>query len=291
MIYDVVVVGAGPAGLAAALNASIRNKKVLVLGPEMSEKLKKTAEVQNVLGMPDQSGEGLLKEFRSHVEEYPVEFINENATMVYDMGKFIGLLTPGNRIIEAHAVVYAPGVSFGKPLPGESNFLGKGVGTCATCDAALYRDRPVVVVGYNESAIEEANFMAEMASSTIFINQMGREVGLNPNIEVITDKVIEVRGDTVARSIVVGDREIEADGFFFIRDAQKPDAIVPGIELEGMHIQVNNKMETNLPGIFAAGDCTGLPYQISRAIGQGQVAGLNAASFATKKAKEASAED
>lgn len=287
MIYDVVVVGAGPAGLAAALNASIRNKKVLVLGPDMSEKIKKTKEIQNVLGMPNRSGEGLLKEFRTHVEEYPVEFIEENATMIYDMGKFIGLLTPGNRIIEAHAVVYAPGVSFGKPLPGENEFLGKGVGTCATCDAALYKGRPVVVVGYNETAIEEANFINEMSSSTVFVNQTGRPVDLNAGIEVIDDKAVEVRGDTVARSILVGDREIEADGFFFIRDAQKPDSIVPGIALDGIHIQVNEKMETNLPGIYSAGDCTGLPYQISRAIGQGQIAGLNAATYATKKAKEA----
>lgn len=285
MNYDIVVVGAGPAGLSAALNGAIRNKSVLVLGPQVSESLKGAAEINNYLGIQDVSGVELLQIFRDHLASYSVDFQEDNVQNIYDMGKSIGVLLEDNTIINADAVVYASGIRFEKSIPGAQDFVGRGVGTCATCDAALYEGKPVVVVGYNDHAVEEANFISELASSTTFVNRTRRDVDLAEGIRELRGNPEEIRGGDVAESILVDGEEIFADGFFIIKDARKPDSVIPGVDLDGNHIKVDENMETNLKGIFAAGDCTGRPYQIAKAVGQGQVAGLAAASFSSKKQK------
>ncbi len=281
--FDVAVVGAGPAGLSAALNAAVRRQQVIVIGPEDSEKLLQTQHLENVLGMPGETGPGLMKRFREHVNLYEqVTFDASNVQVVYDMGGYLGLLMPGNRIIEAWSVVLATGVNFGTPLPGENEFLGRGVGYCATCDAALYRGRSVIVVGYNNEAVEEANFIAEMASTTLFVNRTGRPVQLNSGIQVRDDRPLEVIGSDHAEGLRFETGDVMADGVFLIRDARAADQLAPGIALHGRHVAVDAEMATNLPGVFAAGDLVGQPYQINVAVGRGQIAGLSAAKYATR---------
>jgi len=284
--YDVVVVGAGPAGLSAALNAAIRHKSVLVIGPVMSEKLRRTARIDNYLGMPGCSGEAMLTQFRDQVAELPVEFLEERIQTIYDMGDFIGLLRENGEILEAQAVIVATGISFGNTIPGERRFLGRGVSACATCDAALYRGKAVIVVGYNAHSAEDARFISEVAGRTTFINRTGRPVQLGDTIRVIEDKPIAVEGDAAAERLIFKDFTLEADGFFFVRDAVKSDELVPGLRLsdDGIHAAVERDMSTNLPGIYACGDITGKPYQIAIAVGQGQLAGLSAAEYVTKRA-------
>ncbi|MDY3051891.1 MAG: NAD(P)/FAD-dependent oxidoreductase [Ndongobacter sp.] len=282
--YDVAVIGAGPAGLSAALNAAARNKSVVVIGPPMSEKLKKTDFIDNYLGLPALSGEELLNRFREHLGGR-ADYVRQMAQMVADMGGYFGILLPANEILEARAVVLATGVNSGRQIPGEAAFLGRGASTCATCDAALYRGKSVVVVGYNDHAVEEARFISELAASTLFVNQLGREVALPDSIPVRCDKPKELQGDDRARRLVFAQDHVEADGFFFIRDAKEPTQLIPGLETEGAHVVVNSSMATNLPGVFAAGDCIGRPYQINAACGQGQIAGLEAAAFATARKK------
>lgn len=282
--YDVVVIGAGPAGLSAALNVAIRRRSVLVVGPVMSEKLKRAARIDNYPGMPGCTGEAMLMRFREQVEQLPVDFLTEQIRTVYDMGEYIGILRENGEILEAGAVILATGVSFGHPIPGEAHFLGRGVSTCATCDAALYRGRSVVVVGYNEYSLDEARFISEAASETVFINRTGRPAELGDRIRVIEDKPLSVEGDETAERLRFKDFELEADGFFFIRDAVSSDALVPGLELasDGIHVAVRADMSTNLQGIYACGDVTGKPYQIAIAVGQGQTAGLAAADFVAR---------
>lgn len=286
--YDVAVVGSGPAGLSAALNAAIRNKDVVVFGPDISEKLRRTPKIDNYPGLPGVSGAELIQAFRAQVDPL-VERRSEDIRIVYDMGEVFGLLTSKDEIVEAYSVVLAIGTNLGKPVPGEREFLGRGAGTCATCDAALYRGRPVVVVGYNEHSVEEARFISEVASDTVFVNRLGREVSLPERIRVVADRVVELKGDTRARELVLGKETLKADGFFFIRDAAPVDQLVPGLASDGAHIIVDRGMRTNIEGLFAAGDVTGEPYQISVACGEGQIAGLNAAHFATKRKRQQNA--
>lgn len=280
--YDIAVVGNGPAGLAAALNAKVRNKRVLLIGPDaMSEKLKKAEKIDNYLGLAALTGADLMKAFQKQVEAAQVEKRSGHVEQIYDMGGYFGLLMRENTLVEATSVVVATGVTLGKPIPGEAEFLGRGAGTCATCDAALYKDRPVVVVGYNEESVEEANFIAERASSTVFVNRLGRPVELAAGIREVNDVPVELVGEEKAQKLVLKNETLEADGFFFIRDAKKPDQLVPGLTLEGAHIQVDRTMQSNLPGLFACGDAIGTPYQVQKAAGEGQIAGLSAASYAT----------
>lgn len=283
-LYDVAVVGSGPAGLSAALNAAVRQKSVVLFGSSRSERLLQTESIENYLGLPGESGETLLEKFFMHIQHYPsIVLRKENVQMIYDMGEAIGLLLAENEIVRARSVVLATGVNFGPLLPGEETFLGKGVGYCATCDAALYKGRPVVVVGYNEEAATEANFIAELASSTVFVNRTGRDYHLMEGIRETRKKPLEILGDDRARALRLEDEILEAEGFFLLRDARAADALVPGIALKGRHVAVDQDMATNLPGIFAAGDLVGTPYQINVACGRGQIAGLSAASYATRR--------
>lgn len=286
-LYDVAVVGGGPAGMAAALNAAVRNKKVLLIGPEQSGKLSKAPELKNVLGLSGYSGKDILKKFREHIKQYPsIDYSSQMVQTVYPMGDAIGLLMPDQSMVSALAVVISTGIDFGKAIPGEKEFLGKGVGTCATCDAALYKGKKVVIVAYSARAAEEANFINEIDDKTIVVNRTRQELKLDPGIEEIQDKPKELLGEERAEKLVLENQEIEADGFFFLRDAVKADRLAPGIEMDGPHIKVDENMATNLDGIFAAGDIVGLPYQVNTAIGRGQIAGLSAASYATKKTAE-----
>lgn len=282
---DIAIVGNGPAGLAAALNAKVRNKRVLLIGPAtMSEKLKKAEKIDNYLGMEDVTGQEMMERFQQQVDALGVERHEGHVESIYDMGEYFGLLMRKNILIEATSVIVATGVTPGKSIPGEEEFLGRGAGTCATCDAALYKGRPVVVVGFNEESVEEANFISELASTVVFVNRLGRDVMLAPSIREVRDVPVELVGADRAEKLILRKEEIEADGFFFIRDAKKPDQLVPGLVLNGAHIAVDRSMQTNLEGLYACGDAIGTPYQIQKAAGEGQVAGLNAASYVSKKA-------
>lgn len=284
--YDVAVIGAGPAGLAAALNAAIRKKKVIVFGPEMSEKLHRTEHIANYLGLPDVTGAAMMTAFRQHVESYEVTFRSDRVQVVYDMGASIGLLLAHNEIVSARTAVLAMGVNFGTPLPGEAELLGHGVGYCATCDAALYKNRTVVVIGYNDESMEEARFIAEVARETTFVNQTGRAVDLGADIRVVQEKPQRILGEEEAQGVALASGILEADGVFIIRDARKADQLAPGIQMDGAHVVVDANMATSLPNIFACGDLVGQPYQINAAVGRGQIAGLSAAKAATRQEAE-----
>ena len=145
MRREVIVLGAGPAGLSAAVTLRSRNKDVLVLGSEpVSGKVAKAHVIRNYLGLPDIPGEELAERFRAHALEMGAEFRAKRVTAVYAMGESFVLQTASGGTEEAEALILATGVGFGKPYPGEEEFLGRGVSTCATCDALLYRGKRTV---------------------------------------------------------------------------------------------------------------------------------------------------
>lgn len=289
MRWDIAVIGAGPAGLSAAINAAVRRKKVLVISPVMgSNKVLKAEKMDNYLGLPAISGPDMQEEFLSHAKTFDIEFSQDHVDQVYFMDDHYALqVRKSDDFVEATSVILATGVGVSKLLKNEEEYLGKGVGYCATCDAALYQGRPVVVIGMNEESIEDTNFIAEYASHTTFVNRTGKDVQLNEGIEVVSGQPVGFEGDRFARKLILRDQEIEADGFFIIRDARNADQLVPGLETDGAHVPVNRMMETNLPGLYAVGDLTGGPYQVAKAVGEGQVAGLEAARFVTAAARKA----
>ena len=141
MRYDIAIVGTGPAGLSAAINAKIRNKNIIVFGNEnLSNKLTKAPSIDNYLGFYDISGVDLKDKFLEHVKSLDIEICEKRINNIYSMGDYFALMS-SDSMYEATTVILATGVEYGKPIKGEEEFLGKGVGYCATCDAPLYRDK------------------------------------------------------------------------------------------------------------------------------------------------------
>ena len=276
---DIAIVGSGPAGISAALNAKIRNKTFKVFGTkEISPKLVKAHQINNYLGFYGKSGKEIRDEFAKHLEAMDIEITEEKINNIYSMGDYFALMGSKNTY-EATAVILATGVNFGKPLKGEAEYLGRGVGYCATCDAPLYKDKIVTIIAYNKHEESEANFLAQVASKVYYIPMYKEEVEVDKSIEIIKDTPVEIVGEQFVQKLILKNNEIETDGLFILRDSISPGQLVPGLELDKNHVQVDRKMTTNLKGCFAAGDIVGIPYQYIKAAGEGNIAALSAVSY------------
>ena len=280
MRYDLAIIGAGPAGLSALLNAKIRNKSVIIFGTD-SPNLEKSESIKNYLGFGDVSGKELNDAFKKSLEGYDYEKSDQKVQQVYAMGDYFGLMLKNNDMVEATSVIVATGIELKKDLINEDKFFAKGVSYCATCDAALYKGKKVLVIGYNEESVEEANFTSEIVDELIFVNMYKDDIKLNDSIEVISGEVpVEFIGEDRASVLKFkSGKEIAADGFFIIRDSSKPSRLVPSIETDEEHIIVHDNCRTNIRGLYAAGDVAGRPYQINKSVGQGQVAALDASKY------------
>lgn len=213
----------------------------------------------------------MSEKFTNHVKEMGIEITQQRVNNVYQMGDYFALAV-GDEIYEATTVIIATGVQYGKMIKGEEEYLGKGVGYCATCDAGLYRDKVVAIIGYNHEGEEDANFLSEIASKVYYIPMYNLSNKLDPSIEIIDSKPIEIKGDTLVNKLVLKDKELDVDGVFVIKDSVSPSYMVPGLEVEGPHIKTDREMKTNIDGLYAAGDCAGKPYQYLKSAGQGQMA-------------------
>ena len=283
---DIAVIGTGPAGLSAAITATIRNKKVLLLGSRaLSEKLGKAHEIQNYLGFPAVSGEALGNAFAAHLEQMGIAITEKRINAVYAMGDWFALQA-GDEMLEAASVILATGVVQGKPLPGENEMLGCGVSYCATCDAPLYRNKRVAVVGYSAREEAEAEFLSEVCSEVLYFPMYKGDVSLPQSVRIIPERVTAVEKDSENKVVRTTENTYPVDGIFVLREAVAPGQLVPGLETEGPHVVVNRKMETNIPGIFVCGDLAGLPYQYIKAAGEGNVAALSAVEYLDKQKKE-----
>lgn len=270
MSYDVLVIGGGPAGLSAALNVRARGLSVLVVSNPMEENpLWKAERVDNYIGLPAASGPELLRTMRRHAEQAGVEFRTGkvlNAMRMEDVW-YVGI---DSDMENAFALVLAAGVSRGRKFPGETEFLGRGVSYCATCDGMLYRGKSVAVLGYSDSARHEAEFLTRIGCSVTYFDR---------------PKECVISGDSAVRSVSCGGETLTVDGVFLLRPTMAPTDLFPALELENGYVRVDRSMATNLPGLFAAGDCTGLPLQVSKAAGEGLIAGQSAAVWAAKRKK------
>lgn len=278
--YDIAIVGSGPAGLSAALNAKIRNKSFIIFGDSnLSSKIEKAPKVNNYLGFTLGSGKDLLNSFKEHLDKMGIEIVNERINNIYSMGDYFTLMV-NQKMYEAKSVILATGTEYTRPLKGEEAFIGRGVGYCATCDAPLYKGKKVTIISYHEEGEEEANFVSELASEVFFIPMYKGDYKLNDNIKVIDGKPIEIVGDSKVSKVLFDDgKELDTDGVFLLKNAVPPTQLVPGLEIEDGHIKVDRLMRTNIKGCFAAGDCVGKPYQYIKSAGEGNVAALSAVSY------------
>ena len=286
-MLDVAIIGGGPAALSAALNCRQRNKTVCVFGRSLDSSLLFTAEkVDNYLGIPEVNGEELLNQFYSHALKKGVEFKECRVTQILNVGDYY-MINAENNFIEAKAIILATGLSKSKGIAGEMEYLGKGVSYCATCDGMLYKGKKVVVVSENEEGEAEANFLADICKEVIYIPLHKNAANLKDSIQVLSVKPTAVKGTgDKLTGLATDGEEILCDGIFFAKNTMPPDSLVYGLKTDGKNIEVDRRMSTNLPLVYAAGDCTGAPYQIAKAVGEGLVAALSAVADIDKAKKQ-----
>ena len=278
--YDIAIIGTGPAGLSAAITATIRNKKVLLLGSRgSSDKVSKAHTIKNYLGLPSIPGAQLADAFLSHIDEMGISITEDRINAIYAMGDYFALQAP-EVMYEATAVILATGVIQGKLLPGEEELVGRGVSYCATCDAPLYRGKTVAVIGYSPKEEEEAKFLSEVTQKVYYFPTYKEETHLPDCVEVVRDLPASIASEGKEQIIQTkSGASYRAAGVFVLRDAISPGQLVPGLETDGPHVKTDLQMTTNIPGCFVCGDLAGLPYQYIKAAGQGNIAALSAVNW------------
>ena len=278
-IFDVAIIGAGPAGLSAALTARVRNKSVALFEHmDFSPKLQKAHAINNYPGLPATPGKDLMKQFADHALAAGPTLIKEKVTNVF-AGDTFTLLTP-NDTYEAKSLVLAIGVSNSALLNGEKELVGKGVCYCATCDGMLYRDKPVAVIAYTEEGEHDADFLGEICPVVYFIPQYKTEYQpKHTTIQVLKARPQAVLGTDEVTGLTTDAAELKVDGIFILRQSDPAETLLPELAMDGPFVKVNRDQATNVPGVYAAGDCTGKPWQIARAVGEGLTAVLNAIGY------------
>lgn len=278
--YDIAIIGTGPAGISAAITAKVRNKNVLLLGSQsVSEKVSKAHTIMNYPGLPAIAGEDFEKALENHLKAMELSITPDSINAVYAMGDYFALAGKGTAY-EADALILASGISFGKPYPGEQEYLGRGVSYCATCDAPLYRGKKAIIIAQSPAEEAEADFMAEICSQVLYFPLYTGDVHVSSQVMVIRDIPAAIQGALKATSITTKSGAVyEADGIFILRDSISPSQLIPGLAVENNHVAVDRSMATNIPGCFACGDITGTPYQYIKAAGEGNVAALSAVAY------------
>lgn len=257
MRYDLIIVGGGPAGLTAAIHARARDKSALVISNDpLASPLCRAPAMANYPGLPGVTGKELVERLLAQARDLGVELKRGRALSVMPMGESV-MVSVGSDVVEGRAAVLAPGVSRAAPLKGEAELLGRGVSYCATCDGMFYRGRSVVCAGDAPNFDEEVEFLRSIGCEVA----VRRLAGLSILGEDAVTGVRDAKGE-----------ETPCQGVFLLRATIAPAQLAPGMETEGGYIKVDGRMATSLPGVYAAGDCTGQPLQLAKAVGQGQLA-------------------
>lgn len=277
--YAIAVVGCGPAGLSAALNAKIRNKSLILFGENgISSKVAQATSIRNYLGLPSVSGEELKEAFLRHIRQMGITMVNVRIDGIYPMGDYFVLSSQG-KMYEAKTVIIATGIKASVSIPGEKKLLGSGVSYCATCDGAVYKDKTVIVVTYSEKQEEEVRYLAELARKVISLPQYSSSLSLD-NMQTLQGKPVGVEKTENGVLLKLADGEsVEADGVFLLREDLSPTSLLPGLDMENDFIKVDRLMRTNIDGCFAAGDCVGAPFQYIKSAGEGNIAAHSAIAY------------
>ena len=281
-MYDIAIVGSGPAGISAAVNAKIRNKNVIVFGnDELSHKVEISRQINNYIGFANVTGTELNDAFRKHLKDLEIEITPKRITGVYKMKDKFTLLA-NRESFESKCVILALGSETVKPITNERELLGRGVSYCATCDGMFYKGRSIAVFCDNENMLDEVEYLSQIAKKVYLFAPFDVKTSVE-NVEILPSKITEIIGESKVEAVTLKDgRRIEVDGVFFLKQAVSADVLLFGLKTENGLITVDRNMKTNIDGCFAAGDCTGTPYQIAKAVGEGNIAAHSAFEYLSK---------
>ena len=293
-IENVIIIGGGPAGLAASIyNARADLKPLIIAGSPPGGQLMLTTEVENYPGFESILGPDLIEKYRQHALKFGVRIVDKNVTAVDFSKKPFKVSTPEQTYTAKSVIITTGAKALWLGLPSEERLRGRGVSACATCDAFFFKDKTVAVVGGGDTAMEEALTLTKFAKKVYIIHRreefraskiMQDRVLKHPKIEVIWNTAVEeVLGEQKVTGLKIKDKsssvkESAVDGLF-LAIGHKPDTdIFKGqIDLDQKgYILVKNSM-TNRAGVFAAGDCVDHQYrQAAPAVGMGVAAALDA---------------
>lgn len=297
---DLIIIGSGPAGLAAAIYAGRANLSTLVLENQyIGGQVKTSYMIENYPGFGAISGEELAKKFEEHATEVGVEIEEFDLINSVSIDETEKIVETDDYIYKPKAIIIATGASPKKlPIKNEEKFAGKGVHYCAVCDGAMYKDTVVAVVGGGNSALEEALFLSNIAKKVYIIRRKdyftGEKTSLekvenNPKIEILYNSdLVDVDGDNLVNKAIIKNtktseiKEIELEAVFgYIGTEPKIELVQNKVETDDYgYIKVNKDMKTNIDGVYAIGDVTEKKYrQITTAVSDGTIAALEVSKY------------
>lgn len=279
-MVDCIIIGSGTAGISAALTLQANGKSFLLFGSKvLSEKISKAELIRNYPGLSNVSGKAFAEALSTQLNEANITVIDEKVAGVYALKDRFTVLTQAGNNYESKTVILACGVESVKQIEGEDTFLGRGVSYCATCDGFLYKGKTIAVVCTSKRLEHEIGYLAGFAKKLYLIPlYKGVEIE-RENVEKIVKMPQKIEGklrvDKIIFSAPIGEnmpQELPVDGVFMLRESISPAALVGGLKTENGHVVVARDTSTNIKGLFAAGDCTGRPYQYAKAVGEGNIA-------------------
>ena len=280
-MYDVIVLGKGPAGIQAALYIKRASLNVLVIGKDGGA-LAKTDKIGNYYGFTQISGPELLEQGYKHAKALDIELIEEEVTGL-SFGLEYTVTTTQNTYLSKAVIIATGSPRATVKIPNLKELEGKGVSYCAICDAFFYRKKIVGVLGHGDYAAQEAHELVNVADEVIvFTNGLEPTGQFDPRVKFIKNRIKNLVGTDRLQAVTLdNDSTIEINGLFIaLGSASATDlALKIGALVENNKIIVDEKKQTNVPGLFAAGDCTPGMMQIAKAVGDGCVAGLECIAY------------
>jgi thioredoxin-disulfide reductase len=297
-MYDLIIIGAGPAGLSAAIYSVRKNLKTLILTEDLGGQITEAHLVENYLGIPEISGTDLIEKFRTHAKKFNIE-IKEGVEIkeIKQQNSVSFIITTDQGIFSSKTIIATTGKAYRElNVPGAKEFKGKGITYCATCDAPLFKNKTVAVIGAGDAGQDAVWQLTQYASKVYLLNkypemkgsniQMQEKIKSNEKVEVFNNcEPLEVKGEKFVKSLVfkhngLGEiKEVAVNGIFVEIGS------VPASDFLNGLVKINEKEEiiidhttnaTSQPGIFAAGDVTDVPYkQMIVAAGEGAKAALS----------------
>lgn len=297
--YDVVIIGAGPAGIQAAIHASRRKTRVLMLGRIENSALY-GAHIENYACIAGVSlGADLLRIGIEQAKQFGAEISAEDVLKISQQDQLFHLELESGATIATRTLIFCMGVSKKKlSVPGEKELSGRGVSYCVDCDANFYRGAVVTVTGDRSAAVDGALTLLDYASKVYLVAE---ELNVSKElfdrlqaskVERIASSIKQINGERMVSSLLLANGEtLTTDGIFIELGSKGALELATqvGVQLDTesfKYIAVNRQQTTNIAGIFAAGDIVGPPYQMAKAVGEGCVAGMEAATYARKARKE-----
>ena len=297
-LYDVAIIGCGPGGLQAAIHAASKKAKVVVFGKPRKSSLFKAHVANYCCYEKPISGKEILQTGRKQAESFDAVFIEEDIVETKNENDLFGLVTESGMTFASRTLVLCMGVSRKKlGVKGEKRLVGRGVSYCVDCDANFFKGMDVAVVGNESAAVTGALSLLSFAKTVHLISR--KLMVTDALFDRLKGSEVKVTEDTWVKE-VIGTEEVEGvllkngetlnvNGIFIELGAKSVLELAAnlGVVLDAetfSYVETNKKQETNIPGLYAAGDITGQPWQIAKAVGEGCVAGIEAAEYAKKLA-------